>query len=165
MPGRRKEPIELLLLKGNKHFTKKEIEERRNSEIKAPTNNIKYPKYLPKDLRKDFTYHAKILLELGIFSDLDIDTLARYLIQRHEYLKTVEIMSEIHPAVLDLETGTYVANDVYDTLRMQQNTFYTQCRQAAADLGLTVSSRLKLVVPKTSDDKEPSEFEKRFDGV
>ncbi len=160
MAGRRKEPIDLLLIKGKKHFTKKEIEERRNSEIKAPTDNIKYPKYLPKDLRKDFTYHAKILFDLGIFSNLDIDTLARYLMQRKEYLKTVAIMNDMQPY-----SDNGVQNEAYESLRIVQNTFFTQCRQSAADLGFTVSSRLKIVVPQKAGEKEPNDFDKRFKNV
>lgn len=166
MPGRRKEPVDLLLIKGkSNHLTKDEIKRRREAELKAPIDNTKYPKYLPKDLRKDFTYYAKILVDLGIFSNLDVDSLARYLIQRQEYLKTVALMSEMHPAILDRSTGTYITNDAYDTLRIQQNTFYTQCRQAASDLGLTVSSRLKLVVPKAPEKEEVNEFEKRFGNI
>ena len=179
MGGRRKEPVDLILLKGkSNHLTKEEIEKRRAAELKAPSNNIKYPKYLAKDLRRDFTYYAKTLDSIGIFSDLDVDTLARYLIQRKEYLKTVAMMNDMQPLLIYTEmifdpfgdpTGKYqtkyAENDVYDTLRIQQNTFYTQCRQAASDLGLTVSSRLKLVVPKAPDKEEVSEFDKRYGGI
>lgn len=166
MGGRRKEPVDLILLKGkSNHLTKEEIEKRRAAELKAPSNNIKYPAYLSKDLRKDFTYYAKTLDSIGIFSNLDVDTLARYLIQRKEYLKTVELMNDMPPAIRDYDTNMYQANDVYDTLRIQQNTFYTQCRQAASDLGLTVSSRLKLVVPQAPDKEEVSEFDKRYGGI
>lgn len=161
MAGRRMEPVDLLLIKGrSNHLTKDEIQRRREAELKAPTDNTKYPKYLPKDLRKDFTYYAKILVDLGIFSNLDVDNLARYLIQRHEYLKSVELMTDMSPLTVDGEK-----NEAYDTLRIQQNTFYTQCRQAASDLGLTVSSRLKLVVPKAPEKEEVNEFDKRFGNI
>lgn len=60
---------------------------------------------------------------------------------------------------------TKVINPVYNDVRVQQQTFYTQCRQAASDLGLTISSRLKLVIPKTPEKEEVSEFEKRFGGI
>lgn len=181
MAGRRKEPVDLILIKGkSNHLTKEEIEKRRAAELKAPTDNIKYPKYLPKELRKDFTYYAGILCNLGIFSNLDVDSLARYLISRQEYLKIVERMHETDPVietrdfVYDLFGDpipgevkiTRVTNTLYNDLRIQQQTFYTQCRQAASDLGLTVSSRLKLVVPKAPEkEDEVNEFEKRFGGI
>jgi len=166
MAGRRKEPVELILLKGkSNHLTKEDVENRRAAELQAPTDNIKYPRYLAKDLRKDFTYYAKILCELRIFSSLDVDNLARYLTQRKEYLKTVALMSDMQPAIFDQTEREWIANEVYDTLRIQQNTYFTQCRQAASDLGLTVSSRLKLVVPKAPDKEEVSEFDKRYGGI
>jgi len=94
-----------------------------------------------------------------------VDNLARYLTQRKEYLKTVALMSDMQPAVFDQSEREWVANEVYDTLRIQQNTYFTQCRQAASDIGLTVSSRLKLVVPKAPDKEEVSEFDKRYGGI
>ena len=164
MAGRRKEPVDLLLIKGkSKHLTKAEIEERRAAELVAPVDNIKYPKYLPKDLRRDYTYYSKILCQIGIFSNLDVDNLARYLMQRKEYLKASELMGGMSP--IEVIENVPVKNEVYDSLRINQNTFYTQCRQAASDLGLTVSSRLKLVIPQAPEKNEVSEFDKRFGGI
>ena len=164
MAGRRKEPVDLLLIKGkSKHLTKAEIEERRAAELVAPVDNIKYPKYLPKDLRRDYTYYSKILCQIGIFSNLDVDNLARYLMQRKEYLKASELMGDMSP--IEVIENVPVKNEVYDSLRINQNTFYTQCRQAASDLGLTVSSRLKLVIPQAPEKNEVSEFDKRFGGI
>ena len=165
MAGRRKEPVDLILIKGkSNHLTKEEIEKRRAAELTAPTDNIKYPKYLPKELRKEYNYYSKILFELGIFSNLDVDTLSRYLMARQEYLKISLSLNETNPVVwID---GMQQPNEVYDSLRVQLNTFHTHCRQLASDLGLTVSSRLKLVIPKAPEkEAEVSEFEKRFSRI
>lgn len=165
MAGRRKEPVDLILIKGkSNHLTKEEIEKRRAAELTAPTDNIKYPKYLPKELRKEYNYYSKILFELGIFSNLDVDTLSRYLMARQEYLKISLTLNETNPVVwID---GMQQPNEVYDSLRVQLNTFHTHCRQLASDLGLTVSSRLKLVIPKAPEkEAEVSEFEKRFSRI
>lgn len=178
--GRRKEPVDLILLKGkSNHLTNEEIEARRAAEIKAPADNIKPPRYLDPKLRKEFRYYAGQLADLKIFSNLDVDTLARYLIQRNEYLKVVSILKDTSP-VLETKEFVYDAfgdivpgeikitreiNPVYNDLRVQQQTFYTQCRQAASDLGLTISSRLKLVIPRAPEEEEVSEFEKRYNRV
>lgn len=165
MGGRRKEPVDLILIKGkSKHLTKAEIEERRAAELVAPTDNIKYPAYLPKELRKEYTYYANILCQIGIFSNLDVDNLARYLMQRKEYLKISALLNDMSP--VDVVEGAQVKNEVYDALRINQNTFYTQCRQMASDLGLNVSSRLKLVIPQMPEKSdEVNEFEKRFGSI
>lgn len=47
MAGQR-QPIELVLAKGNKHLTKTEIEERRKSEVKPLAGDITPPAYLTK---------------------------------------------------------------------------------------------------------------------
>ncbi len=47
MSGQR-QPIELVIANGNKHLTKAEIEERRNSEVRPLTDEIGPPAYLTK---------------------------------------------------------------------------------------------------------------------
>ncbi len=41
-----------------------------------------------------------------------------------------------------------VANKTYSDLLINQDKLFKQCRQASSDLGLTISSRCKLVIPK-----------------
>ena len=52
--ARPREPVDLVVLKGKKHLTKAEIENRTSKEAKAPSDKIRAPSYLPKDLRRDF---------------------------------------------------------------------------------------------------------------
>ncbi|MCY8385807.1 phage terminase small subunit P27 family, partial [Bacillus haynesii] len=52
--ARPRQPVDLLLVKGKKNLTKQEIEERRKQEIKAPSDKVKAPSYLPKDLKREF---------------------------------------------------------------------------------------------------------------
>ena len=85
--AKRREPIDLLVAKGKKNLTKKEIEERKNREIKAPSENIEPPSYLPKNLKGEFINISSKLKEIGIMSDLDSNALARYLIAEHEFQK------------------------------------------------------------------------------
>lgn len=52
MSGQR-QPIELVLAKGNKHLTKKkEIKERKSSEVKPITDDISPPPYLSTKKKK-----------------------------------------------------------------------------------------------------------------
>lgn len=53
MAGQR-QPIELVLAKGNKHLTKAEIEARRNGEIRPLDGNIAPPGYLTKKQKAHF---------------------------------------------------------------------------------------------------------------
>lgn len=150
MAGQR-QPVELLLLKGNKHLTKKEIEERKAKEVKAPSDKVKPPSYLDKDLKREFKKIANELVHIGIMSNLDNDALARFLISKKMYLSVTNNLLELDPL-----------DENYTTLLINQDKLFKQCRQSASDLGLTISSRCKLVIP-TKDDKKPkSDGEKRF---
>lgn len=106
-------------------------------------------------------------MRLEIFSDLDVDALARYLDSKYQYLLIVKEMRKIKPTETitnpDGKKMTF-ANEDYPKLARVKNTLFTECRAAAADLGLTISSRLKLVIP-TPEKKEESEFEKKFGDV
>ncbi|MGY8620318.1 phage terminase small subunit P27 family [Bacillus safensis] len=164
--ARPRQPVDLLLVKGKKNLTKKEIEERREQEIKAPDDKVKAPSYLPKDLKREFKKIADELKNIGIITNLDVDALARFLFARKQYLQITEIILKT-PVITDVEdedgNRIEVASQKYSDLLINQDKLFKQCRQASSDLGLTISSRCKLVIPK-KDDKPKSKEEERFGG-
>lgn len=149
--GKRKEPIDLLVAKGKKNLTKKEIEERRNKEVKAPSCNIRPPDYLPEELKIEFNRISKILEEIGIISDLDVESLGRFLIAEYQYQKITVKMLKMKN----------ITTRYFDYANLQDK-FFKQARSAAGDLGLTISSRCKLVLPDKKDDKKVTTGAKRF---
>ncbi|MBS4191754.1 phage terminase small subunit P27 family [Bacillus sp. FJAT-49705] len=167
--GRSRYPVSLLVYKGKKNLTKKEIEERQSQEVKAKTDNIKPPKYLPTKLKKEFKELASELLDIGIMSNLDVDALARFLLAKKLYLDVTEELMARNPVTTvedpETEESVEVSSGLYSDLLINQDKLFKQCRTAASDLGLTISSRCKLVVPKNEDKKEPTEFEKKFGNV
>ena len=149
MAGAR-QPTNVVIANGKKHFTKQEIADRLNSEIKPLTENIEAPGYLSKTQKKEFNEISAQLQELGIMSETDVDALARYIISRGLYVKTSkqlrrkEILED--PDKLD----KYVKN---------QDRFFKQCRNSAMDLGLTITSRCRLCVPPPQEpEKPPNKF-------
>lgn len=151
--GKRREPIDLIVAKGKKNLTKKEIEERKNREVKAPSENIEPPSYLPEELKVEFINISLKLKEIGIISELDVTALARFLISEYQYQK-------ITAKMLKMKNIT----DKYFDYANLQDKFFKQSRAAAGDLGLTISSRCKLVLPDSNknDDSEMTEGQKRF---
>lgn len=151
--AKRREPIDLLVAKGKKNLTKKEIEERKNREIKAPSENIEPPSYLPKNLKGEFINISSKLKEIGIMSDLDSNALARYLIAEHEFQKVAIKMVKMKN----------ITDKYFDYLKAEDK-FFNQARAAAGDLGLTITSRCKLVLPDNNknEDFEMTEGQKRF---
>ncbi|WP_415272766.1 phage terminase small subunit P27 family [Bacillus siamensis] len=165
--ARPRQPVDLLLVKGKKNLTKQEIEERQAQEVKAPNDKVKAPSYLPKDLKREFKKIADELKNIGIMTNLDVDALARFLFAQKQYLEMTEVLLEtpITALVEDDDGNKFeVANKTYSDLLINQDKLFKQCRQASSDLGLTISSRCKLVIPKKDDGKPKSKEEERFGG-
>lgn len=79
----------------------------------------------------------------------DCDALARYVV--------VEELFEVASKTLqDPEVLADSEKTVSATLTLEK--CFKMCRAAAGDLGLTISSRCKLVVPKAPEDKKPNKF-------
>lgn len=158
----RRQPIDLVLLKGkSKHLTKAEIEKRRQEEVKAPADKIEPPSYLPADLHKEFIYISQELSNIGIMSNLDVDALARLLMVQKTYLKiNQEVMKA--PVMVDDPLKGMIANPELASLITMQDKLFKQVRQGANDLGLSISSRCKLVVPKKEEKKKKTEEEELF---
>lgn len=171
MAGTR-QPTDLVLVKGRKHLTKSEIEERKNNEIKAKNDKVKPPNYLSKDEKKEFKKIAKELIEIGIMSNLDIDCLSFFIKTRSEYLrvtKDVEIRGPTKEIEIEkkddkgnvIETKQItIVDDDYERLLKMQLKLLNSCRKTASDLGLSIASRCKLVVPKQDKEKPKNKFTK-----
>jgi P27 family predicted phage terminase small subunit len=153
MAGQR-QPIELVKAKGLKHLTKNEIEERQKQEIKPITDNIIAPEYLTKKQKENFYTIANQLIKLKIMGETDVDALARYITANDFYIN----------AVKKLRTKA-VQNDaiLFDAWSKIQERYFKQCRSAANDLGLSISSRCRLVVPEAQTDKQKENKFKRFE--
>lgn len=151
MGGRQKQPVALLLAKGKTHLTKEEIEERERSEPEAPADRIEPPAFLTADEKKRFLEIADELLALGIIANLDAEALARYV--------TAETMYE---RLTRAVRRCYVTNiDELSKLLTAQDKVFKQCRAAASDLGLTITSRCRIVVPKP-EEKPVNPFVSKF---
>lgn len=141
--ARPREPVDLIKAKGRKHLTKAEYEERKSQEIEVPFTDVKPPEYLSgeKQIEK-FNQYAKMLLSIGIFTELDVDCLARYIMGEHIYLQYTNLLTK-YARSSDL--------DKLGKIQQLQDKAFRQCQQCARDLGLTISSRCKLVVPQGDD--------------
>lgn len=148
--ARPRQPIELLEIKGKKHLTKVEIEQRKSTEVKADSNNVVAPDYLNAAQKKKFGEIANELLSIGIISNLDCDCLGRYLIAETAYLNLTKRLNAL--SLDDIITYEKTAN--------LQDKYFKQCRSLASDLGLSISSRCKLVVPKKEEKPKENKFAK-----
>ena len=141
-----RERLEVLEGKGRKHLTKAEKAQRAAGEAKPEIpKQIRAPNYLPEDLRPEYVELGKRLRDCGLFTVLDADVLARYLMARRSWLEASRAVFEAQ------KTEDLKRQD--DASRIQDR-FFKQCQRCASDLGLTVTSRCRLVLPES---KEPEE--------
>lgn len=148
-------PIELVQARGSKHLTKSEIQERQAREVKPITDNIIAPGYLTtKKQKEEFNTIADQLKKLKIMGETDVDALARYIIARDFYVNAVKQMRKKE-----------VKNNpiLFESWAKIQERYFKQCRSCANDLGLTISSRCKLVVPETKKETPKENKFKKFE--
>jgi P27 family predicted phage terminase small subunit len=172
--GRARQPVNLLVYNGKKNLTKKEIKERSEREVKAPSDKVKPPSYLPKELKKEFKKIASELVAIGVMTNLDNDGLARFLIAQKMYLEVTDNLMKIPPTIrvpnysYDEDGKKFfdgmkdVVNVDYSDILINQDKLFKQCRTAASDLGLTITSRCRLVIPKKETKAPQTESERRF---
>lgn len=153
MSGQR-QPIELILAKGSKHLTKEEITERQAREIKPVIDDISPPSYLTKKQKEEFARIAAQLVKLRILGETDVDALARYILSRNTYVKLTKQIQKKQiledPILLD----KYMKN---------QDRAFRQCDVSAKALGLTISSRCRLVVPEIKSETPKKNKFKKFE--
>lgn len=157
--GKQREPIDLIIAKGKKHLTKEEIENRKNSEVNTDSlKNVKAPNYLTKKQKNEFMEIAEKLLNIGIMCELDEDILARYLIARDNYLKFTKLLNL---AIKDKsskknkdnsEIQKNLSADIESYL-IHQDRAFKQCNSCAEKLGLTITSRGRIIMPQAVPEK------------
>lgn len=145
--ARPRQPIALVQAKGAKHLTKEEIAKRQSEELEVPIpETIKPPDYIadaPK-LVEEFNEIAGKLIALKILTELDADSLARYLLAKQNYLQYTSLLNS---AIRKNKVAEMA------TIQTMQDKAFKQVRAAASDLGLTISSRCRLVVPQAPAPK------------
>ena len=149
MAGAR-QPTALVELKGKKHFTKAELEERKNAEVNADTDNIVPPDYLTEKQAGEFFALANELKRCEIMTNLDCDALARFVVARSDYADYVKLMRSIPKTVDNLQ-------ELKEADKLKRGAFL-DCNTAAKELGMTISSRCKLVIPKKEESKPINKF-------
>lgn len=147
MAGKR-QPTDVVIANGRKHLSRAEEAERRAGEVKvSPAKTAKPPKWLQETLKKDFRALGKRLIAAGLYTELDADTLGRYLVAQHQWELATR---EAEKALEDLDP------EEADDWGKIQDRYFKQARNCANDMGLTITSRCRLVVPERRQETEDS---------
>lgn len=178
-----RQPVNLVIARGNAHMTKEEIAERQGSEVQPVTDGIVAPSFLSAAQKKDFERIADQLQTLKIMGETDCDTLARYIVSQEQYVKTLKEMrgaeKEKRSIVKDKPKPEDYADDAeyreclglyyntlgyvderLDRLDKRLDRYFKQATTAAGKLGLTISDRCRLVVPGKQEPPKNNKFSK-----
>lgn len=138
MAGKR-QPTALVEANGRKHLTRAEADGRRDQEVHVPPPDAAVPpKWLLKKYHREFQEIGDILLAAGLYAELDRDVLAQYFVARDRWLNADKKAAKAIKADDEKLAKEWSAI---------QNTYFKQARQCAETMGLSVTSRCRIVVP------------------
>ena len=139
MAGKR-QPTSVVVANGKKHLSQDEIDARLDAEVKVdlPEKAIP-PRWLAKKFRPEFQELGEKLLRVALYTDLDKDILAQYLVTRERW-----VLADKQAAAAIRAKDEVKAKD-WSSI---QGTYFKQCRQCAEAMGLSITSRCRLVLPK-----------------
>ena len=152
MPGPRQK-LSVLEGNGRKHLSKAEKAQRAQQEVNLPKpKSLRVPKWLPEAYRKEFRALARELLaaDMGA-AQLDADTLGRYVVAQAQYTAVTVL---IQTALAEQD------GPALEGASKLQDTYFRQARACANDLGMTITSRCRLVIPDGARKPEENPFEK-----
>jgi P27 family predicted phage terminase small subunit len=176
--GKKRLPVNLMLANGKHHFSRRELEERRAKELNVPFTEIKAPSYLTAKQKENFNYYAEKLAAINIYTELDADVLAQYVIALELYIMyskqikkivnkadSVNAWKAIDEISRNCENSWQIVELLEKLVRRQrvselsslttlQDKAFKQCVACARELGLTITSRAKLEVPPPPDGED-----------
>lgn len=180
--GRNKESVDLILAKGRSHhLTKQDIEDRKSQEVPVIADNIRPPGFLTtKKQRTKFSEIAKALTEMKIMGNADCDMLGRYIICQEDWERYGKLGRKISAGIEklvaeSLETGAGDEEDAiekkikkatahlseYERLRSEA---FKKCQECAQLLGMTITSRGKITIPKKEEKPKDNKFDRFIKG-
>lgn len=139
MPGPR-QPTDLVKANGRKHLTQAEEDARRDQEVHVPPpEQAEPPKWLGKKFHQEFREIGETLRLAGLYTELDRDVLGQFLVSRERWQRADRLASAAIRAKDEKLAKEWTGI---------QGAYFKQCRQCAEAMGLSVSSRCRLVVPE-----------------
>ena len=164
--ARPRQPIALIQAKGRKNLTKEEIARRIAEEVQPCADDLRAPSYLTIKQKTHFDKLARQLSKIKILGETDVEALARYVTAEAQYETTTKDLRALtkakpkqnqdDPAKYLILMGQWV--DTQERLAKLQDRYFKQAQTAAAALGLTISSRCKLIAPKTEEAPRVNKF-------
>lgn len=156
--ARPRQPIEVMMGKRRVHRSSEEITERAENEIKADTDAIFPPAFLTGVQKREFKKIAAALKKLKLMTNLDCVCLAQYVASKDEWVYYTSLLGKLSKS--GEKEGLHDPTELLQSIVMLekltglQDKAFKRCRACAGDLGLTITSRCRLSLPKTAEEKK-----------
>lgn len=149
--GRNREPAALKRAKGTDHYGKEKLAIREAQEVRVPFDEAEPPEYLTKKKeREQFEHYASMLKACGIFTDLDVDCLGRYVLAQNMY---VTLTKKLTRQIAKMGTDEFDVRD-FDKSMVWQDKAFKQATECAKQMGMTITSRCRIVVPQVDNAED-----------
>lgn len=160
--GRKPMPVDLLVLKGKKNLTKKEIEQRKQAEqaIKPKQDKIECPDWLDETAEAEWDRIVKDLMELNLLTNIDVSALSIYCDAYSKYVQATESLKS-EGLIVEYTNKSGATNKTQNPNVQIANKYAAIVKSMISEFGLSPSARIKLVLPK-EEVKEKSKEEKLF---
>lgn len=148
-----------LLNATSKHLTTEEREAKeKEEEVLYNYEKLDFSFYPPGLLPQAFNEWDRIGAYVGDLpiSELDVNTVIRYCNYNYLYGEAVEKVAQM--GAIDPETGK--ANPWVNAM----NSYSKELKTATNDLGLTINSRMKIILPAEKEKEVLDPFAKMFEG-
>lgn len=156
--------VPIALNKKNMSNAERKAREKAEERLRTGTDKIKPPKWLTKEGKREFRRLAKLLMEIDLITNLDVDFLAVFANTLVAYQEVNEqIRMDGLTAIYTTKTGA--ENIVAHPLLTQRKQLADQIRLMGGELGLTPSSRAKLAMMPKEEKEEPTAFDQLFGNV
>ena len=164
--GKNQEPIDFILAKGKSHKTKEEIDQRKAQELPVIDDDIHPPEFLTtKKQKQKFKDIAGVLHTIGIISNVDCDALGRYILSEESWVRYGRLIAKMQTRADkalhedDMESFLSFTDLIgkYEGLRVKA---FNQAHACATSLGLTITSRCRLVMPPPKGEPKKNKFSK-----
>lgn len=141
---------------------KDNIKKRREAEkkIKVDRDELVAPEWLRADAKEEFLRVVKAAEKIGLLDNLDLGVLTIYVNAYSGYVEVTKQIMGKKGKYTKSNKGATINKTIVNPLLITQEKFVKQIMQCSTKLGLSVTDRLKLVVPEKKDDTLKNKFAK-----
>lgn len=160
--GRNKMTAEAIQAAGRTHVTKNDIEERKSTAPKVIADNIRPPDFITDEEQvKEFYEIAEELVRIGVMGNLDCYTLGMFVCSKTRYSQYETTLQEIMQKNQSANQRLKWLPKLKEFEALKDKNF-RECLSCANAMGLTITSRCKLVAPKEAPPE--NKFNKFLEG-